>query len=156
MSLRQIIIGILFAVTLSGGGVSAFAQVAITETQKLHFGKWFFGSDTSPVTISVNTSGVTNVSSPDVAMFTAPRPGIYAVTGLPAFAMINSVSVTMNMPLELGGRTFTIQNFTTAIPDADDLGRTTLRVGAEIVSAGGGLGYPGGVYDGTIDIEIDY
>lgn len=156
MSLYRCIMGILFAAALLLPAAGAHAQVDIVETQKLTFGKWFFSSDSTPVTISVNTSGVMNVNSSDVTMFTPPRPGIYTVTGLPSLAMINGVNVTMNQPLELGGRIFTIQNFTTSIPDADVLGRTTLRIGAEIVSSGDGTGYPGGVYDGSIDIEIDY
>jgi hypothetical protein len=156
MSLRQIVIGIMFALAVAGGANTALAQVVMTETQKLHFGKWYFSGDNSPVTISVDTNGVMNVNSPDITMFTAPRPGVYTITGLPANAMINGVNIIVSESPNMGAGTFTVQNFTTSIPDADSNGRTILRIGAELVTAGGGNGYLGGMYNGSIDIEIDY
>lgn len=127
----------------------------ITQVQKMDFGKWFFGDNNSPVTITVTPMGVVNYSG-DINMFTSPKPGIYNVTGLPPFTTFNAVNVTMTQPMIMGGRSFTLDNFTSQIPDADSAGNTQLRLGGEAMTSGDGQVYPGGVYDGQINIELDY
>lgn len=146
---------LLVALTLVFAPESSHAQVNITQVQKLHFGKWFFGDNSSALSVTVTPAG-TMTHSPNINMFTAPRPGIYNITGLPTFATINAINITPNAPITLGGQTFTIDNFTTQYTPVDEFGNTQLRVGADAVTSGDGQAYIGGVYDGTIDIEIDY
>lgn len=135
---------------------AAQAQANFTQVQKLDFGKWFFGDNSSVAMVTVNPVGVVSSSGP-IIMLESPKPGIYNITGLPAFTSIIGVTVTGIPPtLEFSGRTFDIDNFTTQIPDADGSGNTQLRLGADLETSGDGLAYPGGTYDGQINIEIDY
>jgi Domain of unknown function (DUF4402) len=157
MILRHFVIAFILAGSvLFLSAMPVYAAVSITQFQKLDFGKWFFGDDSSPQTITVTPGGSYSTSSANLVMFRAPRPGIYTITGLPAFTTFTSVTVTMAAPMQFGGRTMDITNFSTVLPDADGSGNTALRVGAEAVTLGDGSGYPGGTYDGTIDIIIDY
>lgn len=133
----------------------SYAQVVVTQVQELNFGKWFFDGNNAPVTITVTPTGTYNQSG-SITMFTAPKPGIYNITGLPANTTFNSVNVTMTQALILGGKSFTLDNFTSQIPDADGSGNTQLRLGGEAMSSGDGQVYGGGVYNGQIDIELDY
>lgn len=132
----------------------AHAQT-ITQVQKLDFGKWFFGDNSSQVVITVTPMGVVNYSGP-INMFRTPKPGIYNVTGLPPFTTFNTVTVTMTQPMTLGGKSFTLDNFTTQLPDADGAGATQLRIGGEAKSSGDGQAYGAGSFEGQINIELDY
>lgn len=134
----------------------ASAQVAITEVQKLYFGKWFFGGDDSAIRITVATDGAHSPVPGAVNMFTPPRQGVYNITGLPPFTAVNSMTVTAGEPLTLNGRSFTLENFTTQYNDANDLGQLTLSLGADLVTEGSGSAYPGGSFNGTLNIELDY
>ena len=134
----------------------AQAQVNIIQVQKLQFGKWHFGDNSSAVTITVSPTGVINSNSPNITMLTPPTPGIYNINGLPAFAPINDVVVLVGLPMQMGADQFTLNNFTTNIADADGLGNTQLRLGADLVTSGDNQIYPGGTYDGEISIEIVY
>ena len=132
------------------------AWSAINQIQQLYFGSWFFGDNNSQHTITVDTSGNVSTSSSSMIMFTSPQPGVYSVTGLPAFTTINTVTVTMTQPMESGSQEFTLDNFTTQIPDANGAGVTTLTIGGTAYTSGDGNAYTGGTFVGDIFIEIDY
>lgn len=134
----------------------AMAQVTITQVQQLNFGKWFFAGNTSTETITVSPVGVVNSSSPSIIMLGAPRPGIYNVTGLPPFTVINGVNVLELQSLQNGGQEITLDNFTTQIANADGSGNTQLRLGGEAQTSGDSQPYTGGIFAGQVSIEIDF
>ncbi len=151
---RHCAIGLVFVALLAVWANPAHA--AINEIQRLYFGKWYFPPNNSVETITVTTGGTVNTTSPALIMMESPRPGIYSVTGLPPFTVINNVTVTMNQPMENGALFVDMDNFTTQIPNADGAGVTTLRIGGDALTSGNGQGYTGGAYNGQIDIVIDF
>lgn len=146
---------LILAIVMMAHAADSYA--AITESQRLNFGRWYVQGNNSVETITVSPLGAVSSSSPNLIMFTAPQPGIYTVNGLGAFTLINSVTVLPNQPMTFSGQQFTITNFTTNhSPNADAAGILVLRIGADAQTSGDGNGYPAGPYTGQIDIEVDY
>ena len=136
--------------------VAAPAQADITELQKLRFGTWSITNNNSPHSITVAPNGSYNKSSSALIMISPPQPGLYRVTGLPPFTAVGSVNITMNQPMQSGvGPNFILENFTTAIPNTDAAGDTTLTLGATAKTSGTSQGYGDDTYAGELHIEIN-
>ncbi len=133
------------------------AFAAITELQKLRFGKWSVTNNNSVHSITVAPNGSYSTSAPGaVIMLTPPQPGIYRITGLPAFTAIGSVVVTMNQSMQGGGGpAFIMDNFTTSVSSTNGAGEADLTLGATAKTSGTGQGYADATYSGELHIEIN-
>lgn len=89
-------------------------------------------------------------------MLAPPQPGIYDITDLPAFTVINNITVVMTLPLSGDGPGFVAENFTTSYPPVNGAGMTTLILGGTARTSGTSQSYGDDVYSGELNIEIDY
>jgi len=133
---------------------SAGAQT-ITEVQNFNFGTWAVTNNQQPRYVTVAVDG-SYTNDPQMIMIQPPLQGVYNVTGLPPNAVILSVLVTMSAPLTSSGEQFTVDNFTTHIPNADINGETQLVIGGRVRSSGTSNGYDDSTYTGQIDIDINF
>lgn len=139
--------------------IMAFAMPArahVTQVQQLNFGKWAITDNDSTHAITVDTNGNVSTSSNALVMIESPQPGIYTITGLPAFTAIGSVNVTMTQPMRAGGGPdFTMDDFQTVIPDTNSSGETTLTLGATASTSGTDQSYEDNTYSGDLFVEIN-
>lgn len=134
---------------------SKIAAADIIQQSKLTFGKWAVTNNSSQHSITVNPNGSYVASSPALVMISPPSPGVYMVTGLPAFHSVASVSVVVNYNMQGDGPGFLLDNFTTQIPPSDAAGNTTLTLGARARTTGNSTGYGDDTYVGELNIEIN-
>lgn len=128
----------------------------ITEDTPFDFGRWVITDNSAQHTITVNANGSYS-NSPELLPLTSPQPGIYTVTGLPSFATINNVMISMVSPVSgPGGQVFTMDNFTYICPNANFDGETDLTIGARARMSGNNQPYANGAYQGQLNVVIDY
>ena len=146
-----------FALLVAFGLISApAARSAIIEIQPLDFGEWAITNNTALNYITVQTNGTVSNSPSLINIIRPPQQGIYRVDGLPAFATINSINVTMVDPLQGGNQPLTMDSFQVIFTPVNGAGETTITLGATARTNGSGQPYDDAVYNGTLQLEINY
>lgn len=153
--LYYLVIAAMTLAAFAGMGAGSARAQTITETQRLDFGEWVVTSNAANYFVLINANGTRN-NSPEMVELRPAQVGEYQVEGLPAFAVISSVSVVMTQPMSgPPGQNFTMDNFTTIAPNADFNGDTTITLGARAVTSGNTGPYGDGLFTGELTLEIN-
>jgi hypothetical protein len=133
------------------------ALAAITEIQPLDFGQWAITNNTGFKTITVNPNGSFSNSTGLVNIVRPPQQGIYRVDGLPPFTAVASVNVTMIDPMQGGNQDFTLESFQVVYdPTTNSSGEVNITLGATAKTTGTGVPYDDAVYNGTLQLDINW
>lgn len=133
------------------------ASAAITEIQPLDFGEWAVTNNTGFKTIVVNPNGSFSSSPGLINIIHPPQQGIYRVDGLPPFTAVNSVNVSMLTPLQGGNQPFTMESFQVIYdPTTNASGEVNITLGATAKTTGTGVPYDDAVYNGTLQLDINW
>lgn len=146
------------ALVLCAGLVwSSAARSAITEIQPLDFGQWAITNNTGFKTITVNPNGSFSNSPGLVNIVRPPQQGVYRVDGLPPFTAVASVNVTMIDPMHGGNQVFTLESFQVVYdPTTNSSGEVNITLGATAKTTGTGVPYDDAVYNGTLQLDINW
>ena len=132
------------------------AQAQIFEEQPLNFGTWIVPNNNTNHTITVLPDNSYS-SSPSLLELSGPRPGIYRIEGLTAFAACGSVNVHMTQTMRRpSSPAFTLDSFDPQCSSADVNGIAWVTLGARAVTSGNNLMYGEGDYQGDLSLIVNF
>jgi Domain of unknown function (DUF4402) len=134
---------------------SACAQT-ITETTQLTFGAIVLIDHNAVGRVTVDQNGGYSYNS-NIYLIEDPETGIYDITGGPPNATYTVTFTYPSVTITRSGINFIVDNFTVgpATLSTDGSGEDTFRIGARMQSQAG-LNYADGVYNGTIEVNVNF
>lgn len=155
-ALTRLLFVVAFAITLLFAAPAVKAQVDITTTVPLSFGRIAIYDYNTVGRITVLTNGFYTANA-NIAVHDVPQRGEYHITGGPANSAY-TVSLPPSATLTGPGGTFLLDNFvvTPGVLITDAAGEDDFYISARLQTQGGGVNYGDGAYNSTFIVTVAF
>ena len=133
------------------------SQAQLTTIQPLDFGEFMSRNNDAQYTLTVNAAGSYSFDATGFIEISPPQPGIYDIGGFAPNAAISSLTVAQDTPLGGVGLVFQMISFDEIHPPTTDgAGVARIQIGATLQTSGSGMPYGDALYNGSVDVTINF
>lgn len=148
---------LLFGLSLAAIPGKSWAALSVVSTQSMSFGSFVIRSFASIARLTVHQATGVVTGDANVVLLSGGQNAQFSLTGGPlntAFTVTLDATVS---PMRIGS-SFVLDQFSVApaVLQTNGAGDDTFSIGFRATSAGGGLVYTDGVYNGNYDFTVQF